>query len=104
MLLSRPINPVSFSLIRFFLFPLDISPANDTFNHHSYGDSDEAISTGHIDFAPISPWDCTNGSTITASGSVDFDMTCSWDAGNNATCVIPANETVVIPVLSYTIS
>ncbi|KAK7733314.1 hypothetical protein SLS53_008211 [Cytospora paraplurivora] len=70
---------------------------------HRDGDSNEAISTGHIDFAPISSWDCTNGSTITASGSVDFEITCSWDAGNNATCVIPANETVVIPVLSYTI-
>ncbi|ROW17163.1 hypothetical protein VPNG_01318 [Cytospora leucostoma] len=68
-----------------------------------YGDSNEAISTGHIDFAPVSSWDCTNGSTIRASGSVDFEITCSWDAGNNATCVIPVNETVVIPLLSYTI-
>ncbi|KUI67213.1 hypothetical protein VM1G_03541 [Cytospora mali] len=68
------------------------------------GDSNEAISTGHIDFAPIQSWDCNNGSTITASGSVDFEITCSRDAGNNATCVIPEGETVVIPVLSYTIS
>lgn len=68
------------------------------------GDSNEAVSTGHIDFAPIQSWDCNNGSTITASGSVDFEITCSADAGNNATCVIPDGKTVVIPVLSYTIS
>ncbi|KUI55260.1 hypothetical protein VP1G_02666 [Cytospora mali] len=68
------------------------------------GDSNEEVSTGYIDFAPIQSWDCNNGSTITASGSVDFEITCSRDAGNNATCVIPEGETVVIPVLSYTIS
>lgn len=70
----------------------------------SVGDSNEAVSTGHIDFAPIQSWDCTNGSTIMASGSVDFEITCTRDAGNNATCVIPEGENVVIPILSYTIS
>lgn len=81
-----------------------ISMTNVTAMIISAGDSNEAVSTGHIDFAPIQQWDCTNGSTITDSGSVDFEINCSWDAGNNATCVIPAGEDVVIPIQSYTIS
>ncbi|KAF3765721.1 hypothetical protein M406DRAFT_356027 [Cryphonectria parasitica EP155] len=67
------------------------------------GDSNSAVGPGHIDFDPITSWDCTNGSTITASGSVDFEIACTRDAYNNATCVIPANKTVIIPILSYTI-
>lgn len=51
-----------------------------------FGDSNEAISTGHIDYNPITNWDCTNGSTITGYGSVDFPVFCTYDAGNNATC------------------
>jgi hypothetical protein len=51
-----------------------------------YGDSNEATSVGHIDYAPITTYDCTNGSTITGYGSVDFPVTCTHDAGFNATC------------------
>lgn len=69
----------------------------------SVGDSNVPTSTAHFDFAPAEKWTCSNGSTITASGSVDFEIACTRDAQNNATCVIPANETVVIPVLSYEI-
>lgn len=68
------------------------------------GDSNSDVSTGHIDFSPIQSWNCNNGSTIRASGSVDFEIDCSRDAGNNATCVIPGDESIVIPILSYTIT
>lgn len=67
------------------------------------GDSNQDSSTGHIDFAPITSWDCTNGSTITASGSVDFEISCSRDAQNNATCGFAPGESVVIPVTAFTI-
>lgn len=70
---------------------------------NSVGDSNAATSTATIDFKPNAQWDCTNGSTISASGSVQFDISCTRDAQNNATCVIPAGETVIIPILSYTI-
>ncbi|KAJ0120613.1 hypothetical protein J7T55_015343 [Diaporthe amygdali] len=68
------------------------------------GDSNTDVSTGHIDFSPIQSWNCNNGSTIRASGSVDFEIDCSRDAGNNATCVIPGDQSIVIPILSYTIT
>ncbi|KAK2611739.1 hypothetical protein N8I77_005063 [Diaporthe amygdali] len=68
------------------------------------GDSNTDVSTGHIDFSPIQSWNCNNGSTIRASGSVDFEIDCSRDAGNNVTCVIPVDQSIVIPILSYTIT
>ncbi|KAH8787859.1 hypothetical protein F5883DRAFT_531009 [Diaporthe sp. PMI_573] len=68
------------------------------------GNSNTDVSTGHIDFSPIQSWNCNNGSTIRASGSVDFEIECSRDTANNATCVIPDGQSVVIPVLSYTIT
>ncbi|KAG8156892.1 hypothetical protein KVR01_013305 [Diaporthe batatas] len=68
------------------------------------GNSNTDVSTGRVDLSPMQSWDCKNGSTITASGGVDFEIECSRDAGNNATCVIPNNEKIVVPVLSYTIA
>ena len=52
-----------------------------------YGDSNEVNSTGHVDYDPITNWQCTNGSYITGYGSVDFPISCTHDAGFNATCL-----------------
>jgi hypothetical protein len=67
------------------------------------GGSNYSPNSGHIDFAPISPWTCTNGGTITATGSVDFEIDCTYDSGNNATCLVPDGESVIIPLLAYQI-
>lgn len=68
------------------------------------GNSNTDVSTGHVDLSPNQSWNCNNGSTIRASGGADFEIECSRDAGNNATCVIPDNQRIVVPVLSYTIT
>lgn len=70
------------------------------------GDSNPSYSPnmGHIDYEPNYQWACTNGSQISGWGSVDFEIDCTYDSGNNATCVIPAGDNVVIPLLGYTIS
>lgn len=67
-----------------------------------YGSSNEAQSTGHMDYVLGTgaghALECQNGSSITYSGSVDFPLTCTHDAQFNATCTAPVFE---IPVLSY---
>lgn len=68
-----------------------------------YGDSNQEVTTGHLDFAPITTYACTNGSTIRGSGSVDFEVDCTRDLANNATCVVKGGDAVVIPLLDYTI-
>ncbi|KAL4865289.1 hypothetical protein BDV12DRAFT_174920 [Aspergillus spectabilis] len=65
-----------------------------------YGSSNDAISTGHMDYVLGAghALTCANGSQITYSGSTDFQLTCQHDAEFNATCTAEPFE---IPVLSY---
>ncbi|KAL3480469.1 hypothetical protein BJX99DRAFT_254460 [Aspergillus californicus] len=65
-----------------------------------YGSSNDATSTGHMDYVLGNghALTCANGSQITYSGSTDFELTCAHDAAFNATCTA---ESFVIPVLSY---
>ncbi|KAE8353196.1 hypothetical protein BDV28DRAFT_112885 [Aspergillus coremiiformis] len=65
-----------------------------------YGSSNEATSTGHIDYVLGSghALECANGSKITYSGSTDFTLNCVHDASFNATCTAAPFE---VPVLSY---
>ncbi|KAE8155092.1 hypothetical protein BDV25DRAFT_37650 [Aspergillus avenaceus] len=65
-----------------------------------YGTSNEATSTGHMDYVLGAghALKCANGSSISYSGSTDFPVTCTHDSFFNATCTAAPFE---IPVLSY---
>ncbi|KAF7590838.1 hypothetical protein BBP40_002307 [Aspergillus hancockii] len=65
-----------------------------------YGSSNEATSTGRMDYVLGSghALECANGSKITYSGSTDFTLNCVHDEFFNATCTAAPFE---VPVLSY---